>query len=59
MQIARVFVTVFHFHPSLIFASKVETIREGVLKCPTMVGSSLACKYDRRMEVNGNGKHFS
>jgi hypothetical protein len=49
---ARVFVTVIHFHPSLIFVGKAR--RFTFVWSYTPVGSSLARKYKTRMEVNRN-----
>jgi hypothetical protein len=42
-----------------LFIAVVAYHSSGPIKGSTMVGSSLATKCKRRMEVNGSGKHFS
>jgi hypothetical protein len=47
LQKARVFATAIHFHPRLIFAGKARKLllKGRPVRCSTLVGSSLACKY--------------
>jgi hypothetical protein len=58
---ARVFVTSIHFHPSLIFVGNARSLplEWSSIRGSTLVGSSLACKYKTRVEVNVCGKHSS
>jgi hypothetical protein len=58
---ARVLSIVVHFHPNLIFAGKARRIppQANPIRDTTLIGSSLACNYLTRLEVNGSDKHCS
>ncbi len=60
-QQARVFTTSIHFQPSLICAGKVRSLlleqKWSPVRGSTLVCSSLACKYQTKVENNGSCKH--
>ncbi len=58
---ARVLAISVYFNPYLIFAGKARRIlpEANPIRDSTLIGSSLACNYLTRLEVNGSGKHCS
>ncbi len=55
------FITVSHFHSRQIFAKEANSLPLdwSVIKSYTREGSSHACKYKSRVEVNDSDIHFS
>ncbi len=53
------FATAIHFYPSLIFSGKAKLTEWSLTRGSTLVGTSLCCKYQIRLEVNGSGKFSS